>query len=30
MADEMTGYRGYHVDALPVDKVIDLLRQRTH
>lgn len=28
MAESMTGRDGYHVDALPVDRVLDLLRQR--
>ena len=28
MADSMTGRNGYHVDALPVDQVLDMLRNR--
>ena len=28
MADPMTGRGGYHVDALPVDQVLDMLRNR--
>ena len=28
MADSMTGRAGYHVDALPVDKVLEMLRNR--
>ena len=28
MAESMTGRNGYHVDALPVDRVLDMLRNR--
>ena len=28
MAEPMTGWGGYHVDALPVERVLDMLRNR--
>ncbi len=28
MADPMTGWNGYHVDALPVERILDMLRNR--
>ena len=28
MAESMTGRNGYHVDALPVEQVLELLRNR--
>lgn len=28
MADPMTGYDGYHVDALPIEQVLEMLHNR--